>query len=351
MSQDSDKSSQPDADATAPIAAMGGTKNNVPDAEPATGYVYATEDDLTGEMNAEAGEASLTHQLLRDGEVIDRSTKDKNFRPGTAVGGVKGSRASDDQLTAGGKPVLPTSSRTTELGAGSKKAKTAGNKKHNKFLLPAAATGALALLAIGGVAIASIDSDSKEPASTEVRQPSETPTSQSASPTPSPSKTTSAPKPSITTRVPEVMYVDPTEEPVDPGTVEYVEDPQPTEEPVVEETPEQVLEEPQPEETVAPAEAAPVEEQTIPAEQVPAEVPVQEVAPVEEAPAVEQAPVYVPEAPAQYYEQPAAIPVETAAPAVEETQPADGSQVTEEAPGTFTQGEAEVPGSDTTATP
>lgn len=318
---------------------------------PAPGYVYASPDEEveepeeTDELFVEEGAAgSLSHQLLRKGETIDkeqikeekRAEKEEKRKQreravlGTAVGGLVGSRASDGQLNDAGKPVLPTESRTSEV----------TRKKTSKGGLGFMAIAAVAALAVGGMAagIPLIQEHQQEKVS------SEQPASEEPSPSAAPSATMSpAPVPSIINRVPEVKYVDHTDQAVEPGSVEYMEN---TEEEVVEEVPvatQAPVETAEPLVTEAPAPVA-TEVAPEPALEAPVETEVPEETFAPEPTVTETT------APVQTLE-PTSAPAEAAPASTLPTAPASEAQTEQVAPSASTQGEQVAPESAQTGVP
>lgn len=192
------------------------------------GYVYAKADDAPEEFDEESAAESLTHQLLRKGETIDKEQlreekkleKEEKRRErekavlGTAVGGLVGSRASDTQLNAAGKPVLPTESRTTEI----------SSRKTSKSGLGFMGLAAATALVVGGLAAGIPKFQDYQQQKASLEQPaSEQP---AATTDPAAEALDPAPAPSIIERVPEVSYVEVGDQPVEPGTVEYLDSPE-----------------------------------------------------------------------------------------------------------------------------
>lgn len=296
------------------------------------GYEYVFEDDLNNPQPVEEDE-SLSHQLFRHGTVVEkRSLVEKIQERREHQAQEKQERA--EQLQRAHQEA-PTTPQRVVIATGGASASAVVNRSYDQQTPSIIATpvephkshaktwalgGLVAALAlIGGGSLYAATNMHQPESATPVSQPSST----SASAKPS---TSQPPKPTWSAKAPEVKYVEPTQEAVAPGQVQYAE----TAPAEVTQAPVAV---PQTTQAVAPAqqttaEAAPTTDApkaTVPATEKaePTVAPSSAAAPTTAAPAKTQAPEVTP-----------AVPAPTKAPQIAPTAATPQSKVQSVAPQT-----------------
>lgn len=218
---DSADSAQPlDAAAESKVSSSSSVDPDATEAMPLNrGYEYVAQGSESTPHVVDAEDDSLAFGLMRNGDVVEKLSREEKRAEKAAAKAAEQERAAQEAAAAQAERDLLA--QITGHSAASKPENSLGSKA----LFVGSAVAAAALIGTAALFLLPSQSTQVTPESAEQEVSSSMPTSES--PTETPSSSPEAPTPSFNTQVPVVTELEGevSEEPVQPGTVEYSVDP------------------------------------------------------------------------------------------------------------------------------